>query len=105
MSVLIQTGQFALTVGSLTTTVNCNFQGKAIILFCKLPATVNTEGVNASFAFGCGDNNGNIRCISWASDDAVATSNDGMGNQSARLLQPFSNGTPTALADFNITSV
>lgn len=104
MALQTQVGQFAANTGGATTTVSCNFQGKAII-FWTHGKTTNPESATASWSMGFVDNNAHVIEHGWASDDAVATSNVGQGFQTVRALQIFTNGTPTAGVGGNISSV
>ncbi len=93
MAIRTQVGQFAASTGGTTTTVNCNFQGKAVIFFTH-GKTGNAESAGAMFGIGASDGT-NHREANWAGDDAVATVNAAKGNHTQFPVVIFSNGTPT----------
>lgn len=97
MALSVITGQFAANTGSATTTVSSTFQGKAIILWTTgQTANGSDAAANAMFSIGFSDGT-NHRCIAWASDDNVATTNVGKTLRTTAAVEILSNGTPTSV--------
>lgn len=88
----VTTGQFAANTGSATTTVTTGFQGKAVI-FWATSGTANTDVTagNAGWSIGFSDGT-NHRCIAWAGDNAVATTNVIKSLRTASALDVYSDG-------------
>lgn len=92
----VETGQFAANTGSATTTVTTGFQGKAVILWAT-SGTANTDTTRGTAGWSKGFSDGtNHRCIAWAGDDNVATSNVGRTIRTASALDILTDGTPTS---------
>lgn len=102
-SLLTQVGQFTASTVGATTTVSTSFQPKALILWTA-GKTSGTESGPAIFSMGFVDSAGHMESYSWASDDAVATSNAGMAF-TAVALRIFTNGTPTTATGGQITGI
>jgi hypothetical protein len=91
----VETGQCTANTGSATTTCTTGFQGKAVILFMTGDTTNNGAVNGASFSIGFSDGT-NHRSVSFAGDNAVATSNAGKSWRTDGALDYLSNGTPTS---------
>ena len=95
MALSVDTGIVNANTGSATTTITVTAQGKAIILFTTGQTAEGTDSAaNAMWSIGFSDGT-NHRCISWASDDNVGTTNCGRSYSATRSLEVLSNGTPT----------
>lgn len=97
MALSVLTGQVAANTGSATTNIpSVGFQGKAIILW-GTNGTANTDGTQATAGWSIGFSDGtNHRCIAWAGDDSVATSNVGKSARTDSVLDILTDGTPTS---------
>ena len=103
MALSVETGQFAANTGSATTTVSHSFGTTplAIIMWTTGQTTTGSDSAaNASFSFGFSDAT-NFRSIGWASDDNVGTTNCGKAFRTDRIVEVFSNGTPTTVRYVN----
>jgi len=101
MALLFERGSFAKeTSGTANATqtvslVDSGLTPKALILWCTgQTAEGFSAGARCSVGMGSGTALANQRCIAWASDDNVATSNcgDSWGDS---VLEILTNGTPT----------
>ena len=97
MALTVDTGIVNANTGSATTTITVTAQGKAIILFTTgQTAEGSDSAANAMFSFGFSDGTFH-RCIAWASDDNVGTTNCGSTWRATAAIEVLSNGTPTSL--------
>lgn len=99
----IETLNFVASTAGATTTVTTSFQGKAVILFSH---GKTTEGESAGASFSIGFSNGTLdHTVSWAGDNAVATTNAGYSQWTTNVLQILTNGTPTVATGGSVTGV
>lgn len=96
MALSVETGQFAANTGSATTTVTTGFQGKAVILW-GTNGTANTDATNGNAGFSIGFSDAtNHRCIAWAGDSGVSTTNVGKTCRTDSAVDILTAGTPTS---------
>ena len=97
MALSVDTGQIAAETADATTALAVTEQGKAIILWTTGQTSNGSDSAaNASWSIGFSDGT-NHRCIGWASDDNVGTTNCGKALRTDSAVEIFSNGTPTSL--------
>ena len=99
MALSVETGQFAAGTAGPTTVVtltDSGLTGKAIIFWAGLRSS-NGIGGNFTQGWSVGFSDGtNHRCIAWAGDSAVATTNVGRSLRTASALDILTDGTPTS---------
>jgi hypothetical protein len=94
---VVETGQFAASVVTGTTTVVTLAQGSCIILWTTgQTATGSDSAANAMWSMGFSDST-NHRSTAWASDDNVGTTNVGRAARTNAALEILSDGTPTSV--------
>lgn len=93
----VETGQFAASTVSATTTVVTLAQYKCAILWTTgQTSTGSDSAANAMWSIGFSDST-NHRTIAWASDDNVGTTNVGQTLRTDAALEILSDGTPTSV--------
>lgn len=103
MAVQVEVGTFTVDTAAANTTVTTDFQGKAVIIW-NWGKTTEGESAGASFSIGFSDGTSN-REISWAGDDAVATTNVGHNFSASAVNAVLTAGTPTSGTNGAITAV
>lgn len=102
MALTYAQGQFALNTGTGDQTVDTGsgVEGKALILFGTYQTASGFSAFQSGFVSFCRSSTSR-KCLSWASDDNVATTNTGAGLPDLAITI-YSAGTPTVdiAADF-----